>query len=144
MPRLKSLVTIPALLTSAGAIWYVWMLLSARYELGGTHRDVQTLGTDQNIDQRAMEQYCTGVVVTPQGTWLVGRLEARMQHLKLPSDAGDLDAVVPGKSEVQSQKNAHDDKEISIISRLDANGQFQVVAHVNEAACLVASLAVKA
>lgn len=128
------------MLISAAALWYVWMLLSAKYELGGTRLDVQTLGTVQNIDQRAMEQYCTGVVVTPQGTWLVGRLEARMQHLKLPVDAVDLDAIVLGKPDVQEQKNFYnDDKEISIISRLDANGQFQVVAHVGEAACLVAS-----
>ncbi|WP_439854777.1 hypothetical protein [Pseudomonas yamanorum] len=127
------------MLISAGAIWYVWMLLCARYELGGTHLDVQTLGTIQNIDQRAMVQYCTGVVVTPQGTWLVGRIEARMQHLKLPSDAVDLDAIVLGKPNAQEQKSSYDDKEISIISRLDTNGQFRVVAHVGEAACLVAS-----
>jgi len=138
-----------ALLVGVG-LWYMWMIASAKLEWGGSSPDKQQIGAVQDTRQRAMTQYCTGVVVTPQGTWLVGRLDGDTQQLQTSADVVDLDAVVNGKpiegkdqapedSAAFSSYLAHNDKETSFISRLDAQGQFQLVAHVGDAACLVAS-----
>ncbi|OOV92046.1 MULTISPECIES: hypothetical protein [unclassified Pseudomonas] len=148
MPRSKLLVTLSVVLIGAAALWYVWMLVSARLELGGASPDRQTLGRVQDPQQRAMTQYCTGVVATPQGTWLVGRVEARSNLLPAAPEALDLDALVYGKvGEPQEEEGSGAfaslmqprEKEVSFISRLDANGQFQRIAQVGEVACLVAS-----
>jgi len=150
MLRSKWLLSLPAVLIGAALLWYLWMIASAKLEWGGGSPDQQTLGRVHNVKQRAMEQYCTGVVGTAQGTWLVGRLEGGAEDLELPAEAIDLNAVVYGKpAEGEGQEPEESgaffgfgmrrDKQTSYISRLDAHGQFQVVAHVNEAACLVAS-----
>jgi len=148
MPRSKLLVTLSVTLIGAAALWYVWMLVSAKLELGGASPDQQTLGRVQDTQQRAMTQYCTGVVATPQGTWLVGRVEASSNLLPAAPEALDLDAVVYGKAVAPKDEEGsgafaslmpRSEKEVSFISRLDANGQFQRVAQVGEVACLVAS-----
>ena len=66
-----------AALLVAGAIplGFIWILTSAKFEIGGASPGESTVGKVENIDQRAMEQFCTGVRATPAGTWLVGRRE---------------------------------------------------------------------
>ncbi|RBH53729.1 MULTISPECIES: hypothetical protein [Pseudomonas] len=150
MPRSKLFTKLfVALLVGAG-LWYMWVITSAKLEWGGSSPDKQQVGAVQDTRQRAMTQYCTGVVVTPQGTWLVGRLEGDAKQLQPTADVVDLDAVLHGKPVENKDLAPEDsgafsgllsgrDKETSFISRLDAQGQFQMVAHVSDAACLVAS-----
>lgn len=92
-----------AALLVAGAIplGFIWILTSAKFEIGGASPGESTVGKVENIDQRAMEQFCTGVRATPAGTWLVGRREAYRDEQALPEGVIDLDLVAaspsPGK-----------------------------------------------
>jgi len=147
MPRSKLFTTLFIALLGGAALWYMWILTSAKLEWGGSSPDQQQLGTVKDTRLRAMTQYCTGVVVTGQGTWLVGRLDGDASRLEPAAEVVDLDAVVYGKPVEDSEKEPEAtgvfssfltrDKETSFISRLDAQGQFQMVAHVSGAACLV-------
>ncbi|WLH43830.1 hypothetical protein [Pseudomonas beijingensis] len=148
MPRSKLLSRLFVALLAGAALWYMWMLTSAKLEWGGASPDQQQVGVVKDTRLRAMTQYCTGVTVTPQGTWLVGRLEDEAQALEPSTDVVDLDALVYGKPAEPEEPEmpgtfAHlfsrPETETSFISRLDAQGQFQFVAHVSGAACLVAS-----
>lgn len=148
MPRSKLFMTLFVALLGGAALWYMWMIASAKLEWGGVSPDQQQLGAVKDTRLRAMTQYCTGVVVTPQGTWLVGRLEGDAKQLEPSADVVDLDSVVYGKPAEDDGLEApgafssflsRNDRETSFISRLDAQGQFQLVAHVSAAACLVAS-----
>ena len=148
MPRSKLLSRLFVALLAGAALWYMWMITSAKLEWGGDSPDQQQVGAVKDTRLRAMTQYCTGVTVTPQGTWLLGRLEEEAQALEPSADVVDLDAVVYGKpAEAEEAEEpgtfarlfSRAEKETSFISRLDAQGQFQLVAHVSGAACLVAS-----
>ncbi|WP_191486733.1 hypothetical protein [Pseudomonas sp. FEN] len=150
MSRSKLFIRLFVALFVGAGLWYMWIIASAKLDWGGGSPDRQQIGTLQDIRQRAMTQYCTGVVVTPRGTWLVGRLEGDAKKLQPAADVVDLDVVLHGKSvEDKDQESegsgafsgflSRRDKETSFISRLDAQGQFQMVAHVSDAACLVAS-----
>lgn len=136
-----------ALLTGA-ALWYVWMIIGAKLELGGDSPGQQQIGVVKDTRLRAMQSYCTGVVATAQGTWLIGREQGDAGQVALGAEVVDLDALVNGQPrEGAAQEEPADlpgllfrrDRETSFISRLDAQGQFQPVAHVSGAACLVAS-----
>ncbi|MGN8273754.1 hypothetical protein [Pseudomonas sp. SMN5] len=145
MPRSKLFTTLFVALLGGAALWYMWILTSAKLEWGGASPDQQQLGTVQDTRMRAMTQYCTGVVVTGQGTWLVGRLNGDASQLNPAAEVVNLDTVVYGKPKAPQSSGiyAHlfvpEEEETSFISRLDAQGQFQLVAHVSGAACLVAS-----
>lgn len=136
-----------ALIVGAG-LWYMWVIISASLEWGGDSPGQQQLGVVPDTRNRAATQYCTGVVVTPQGTWLVARLDGDAGQLEPSAGVVDLDALVRGKPEDDQEPVGSGafasllsggEKETSFISRLDAQGQFQLVAHVSSAACLVAS-----
>jgi len=148
MPRSKLLTQLFVALLAAAALWYMWMIASAKLEWGGDSPDQQQVGAVKDTRLRAMTQYCTGVTVTAQGTWLVARLESDAQALEPAADVVNLDVVVYGKADENKESEesgafaglfSRGDKETSFISRLDAHGQFQLVAHVSGAACLVAS-----
>ncbi|WEK11846.1 MAG: hypothetical protein P0Y51_14640 [Candidatus Pseudomonas colombiensis] len=150
MPRSKLFATLTVALLGAAALWYLWVIISAKLEWGGASPDQRTLGTVQATEQRAMAQYCTGVVVTPKATWLVARLDERSTAEPVAAGVQDLDALVRGQptpEEIEEEQGSgafsayfvRGEKELTSISRLDANGQFQTVAQLSEAACLVAS-----
>ena len=147
MPRSKLLTQLFVALLAAAALWYMWTITSAKLDWGGDSPGRQDVGAVKDTRQRAMSQYCTGVVATPKGTWLVGRLEGDAQMLEPAAEVVNLDTVVYGKpKETEAAQNASAfsvfsarETETSFISRLDAQGQFQLVAHVSGAVCLVAS-----
>ncbi|XVN15507.1 hypothetical protein QZH47_04035 [Pseudomonas corrugata] len=148
MPRSKLLSTLFVALIVGAGLWYMWMIARAKLEWGGASPDQQQIGTVQDTRQRAATQYCTGVVVTPQGTWLVARMEGEAGQLEGSADSVNLDTVAYGKRDEDLEPEdsgafasllSGGGKETSFISRLDAQGRFQLVAHVSAAACLVAS-----
>ncbi|AEV63003.1 hypothetical protein [Pseudomonas ogarae] len=148
MPRSKLFSTLFVALLAGAALWYIWMIASAKLELGGDSPDERQVGEVKNTELRAMTSYCTGVTVTSQGTWLVARLEREARELEPSADVLDLDALVYGqpKQPNEAQESgtfaglfSRADKETTFISRLDAQGQFQLVAHVSGSACMVAS-----
>ena len=115
---------------------YMGLLARGKMELGGASPDEQTLGRVADLNQRAMQQYCTGVVATPMGTWLVGRREGSIEGeaSEFARHAPDLAASLQAPAPVLSR-----DKEFSFISRLGANGSFELVATVPDTACLRAT-----
>lgn len=123
-------------------LWYMGVIISAKFELGGYHPHRQTLGHLGFIGQRAMEPFCTGVVVTPQSTWLVGRREH--DDPAQPADAINLSSLLNDKSAgtPNADKSAYGsllgaaEPVTSYISRLDEHGQFHLVATVGEVVCL--------
>lgn len=148
MPRQKLFITLPMALIIAAAFWYMWTIARASLDWGGSSPNQQTLGTVQDIQQRAMAQYCTGVVVSAQGTWLVGRVNKSSNFLKPAAAVQDLDLVVRGTSPASEEEEgsgafsaymSSSEAEISFISRLDEHGQFQQVAQISGVACMVAS-----
>ncbi|MGK8709327.1 hypothetical protein ACRS5L_23260 [Metapseudomonas otitidis] len=126
---------------------FIWIITSAKLELGGASPDEAVVGSVERIEQRAMEQYCTGVVATPRNTWLVGRMEGdRSEDEAVGQDLGQL---------IRGEKTPDDGDEPSTftpffgglsreaqatyLSRLDDQGRFVQVAHLDETACLVAN-----
>ena len=106
-----------------------------------------TVGKVENIDQRAMEQFCTGVRATPAGTWLVGRREVGRDEQALPEGVIDLDLVAAAQPrEEESEPHLFNflngmllsggDPETTYVSRLGADGVFHEVARLGETACL--------
>ena len=138
-----------AALLVAGAIplGFIWILTSAKFEIGGASPGESTVGKVENIDQRAMEQFCTGVRATPAGTWLVGRREVGRDEQALPEGVIDLDLVAAAQPrEEESEPHLFNflngmllsggDPETTYVSRLGADGVFHEVARLGETACL--------
>ncbi len=138
-----------AALLVAGAIplGFIWILTSAKFEIGGASSGESTVGKVENIDQRAMEQFCTGVRATPAGTWLVGRREVGRDEQALPEGVIDLDLVAAAQPrEEESEPHLFNflngmllsggDPETTYVSRLGADGVFHEVARLGETACL--------
>lgn len=152
MTKRKSLITILiALALGIGIaipVGFIWIITTAKLELGGGSPGKKVVGTVARIEQRAMEQYCTGVVATPQNTWLVGRRERAKNTDDQPGI--DLDALIHGKAEQPKEDKPSGfmgyyglslgrDPTTTYLSRLDDKGEFVQVASLGETACLVAT-----
>lgn len=148
MPLRRSLIVPLAAVALAAVVplGFIWIITSAKLELGGASPDEAVVGSVERIGQRAMEQYCTGVVATPRNTWLVGRMEGdRSEGDAVGQDLGQL---------IRGEKKPDDEEEHSFtpfssgftqeaqatyLSRLDDQGRFVQIAHLDETACLVAN-----
>lgn len=128
---------------------YGWIITRAKFEWGGESPDAQVLGVVSEISQRAMNQVCTGVIVTPQSTWLVGRQEGIVSSFAFAHEVQNLSEIIVGSRSDEPildsvgnyGKSSHlrSDPEVSFISRLDESGKFQLVAVVPESVCLHAT-----
>ena len=141
-----------AALLALALLSYTVMLVRAKQEWGGASPDAQVLGTVADVSQRAMEQYCTGVIVTPRSTWLVGRREGSIADFEFARSAPDLAELVYGPRTDDPPPDSASSlgmlgwgmglgsrPEVSFVSRLDGEGRFQLVAVVPDAACLQAT-----
>lgn len=131
MPRSTLIARVLVALLAGLALWYIWIILSAKLEIGGASPDQQTVGTLQGVRPRAISQDCTGLVVTAQGTWLVGRVENEYEQLQPAAERVDLNGLLAGEPQR--------DPQTTVVARLDADGVFKPVAQVSGSACLVAS-----
>ncbi len=93
--------------------------------IGWRQSDEQQVGAVKDTRLRAMSSYCTGVTVTPQGTWLVARLEREARELEPSAGVLDLDALVYGQPKQPNEAEesgtfaglfSHGDKETTFIS----------------------------
>lgn len=100
-----------------------------------------TVGRTAFLEQRAMQQWCTGVISTPQATWLVGRMESTLpemtQETPLVAKVPNLAKLVP----LQKDQYSSERPTLSFISRLNAKGEFELLATVPEVACLYTNAA---
>jgi hypothetical protein len=138
-------------------LFLAWGLLRAKLELGGSAPGEGSAGAVAFIEQRAMQQYCTGVVATPQGTWLVGRVDdanptSYTQQLDKPplaiesllgsdyqANGSSGSSGFAGNTLFGMMADTYDRSSATFVSRLDSDGKFQVVATVGEDACLLAN-----
>lgn len=137
-----------ALLLAAAAI-YLGMLLRAKFEIGGAQPHPAVTGLVQDIQQRAMEPYCTGVVRTPHDTWLVGRLEDTHDSRPQPEGSVLLDTLVSGgkrlaETDPEDWSNSWGSwsrkrQQTSYVSRLGQDGVFHEIARLNGTGCLIAT-----
>jgi hypothetical protein len=119
-------------------LWFIGNIIVAKLNLGGVDPNLQTIGSVNFLEQRAMEQFCTGVAVTPQSTWLVGRIEVTDGYDARKSGAVDLDALAYGSAPPTHERRLGDPPYplLTYISRLDEHGRFRLIATVGESACL--------
>ncbi|WP_165671993.1 hypothetical protein [Metapseudomonas otitidis] len=125
---------------------FIWIITSAKLELGGASPDEAVVGSVERIGQRAMEQYCTGVVATPRNTWLVGRMEGDSSEGEAVGQ--DLGLLIRGEKKPDDEEEHSfapfssgftQEAQATYLSRLDDQGRFVQVAHLDETACLVAN-----
>lgn len=147
-PLIKALVILAFVTAAVVPIGFIWIIVSAKLELGGASPGEEVLGTTSRIEQRARQQYCTGVLATPKNTWLVGRMDRAEKTADQPGI--DLDALIRGSAAEQNDDEPSgfsglfgggfsSDPQTSYLSRLDANGEFVQVASLGDTACLVAT-----
>jgi hypothetical protein len=131
--RRSSIIRFCAIVLVALLVAYMWVLIRAHLELGGSQPNRQILGRALSDGQRAMDQACTGLIAAGQSVWLVGRRESDDDSATL-HDALNLDSLLPAGSTPDTSEN-----EISQISRLGDDGVFHTVAYVSGYACLLPS-----
>ena len=59
MPRSALITRLIVALLIGLALWYIWIITSAKLEIGGASPDQQTLGTLQGVRPRAVSLDCT-------------------------------------------------------------------------------------
>src|SRR5690606_32800783 len=129
---LAALLAIPA--------WVIWVLVGSDQGIAGSRPGMAVTGTLGDARWRDMEQWCTGVVETKHGTWLVGRREESAPAPSyVPEGTPSLAAQIhpeglPKKSSLFSSR-----PELTTLSLLQEDGTFKLMATVPEIACLQAS-----
>lgn len=139
---------------------YLWVLTSAKLELGGSRPNQQVLGKASWFDAQQMQQgHRNGVLATPQGVWLVS-YHKEMNLNEVPKEALNLETLLPEQSEDEQlvRQLSHlvgrralspygwedlapggKKQGVSLIARLGEDGMFHVLAFVRGDASLVAS-----
>lgn len=120
---------------------YLAILVIGSNGLRGIEPQDTKYASIEHTAQRAMSQFCTGIQVTPQGTWLVGNHETNDPPIEQPKTSIDLSTLVQSKDQNTNLAllGLTKDKYLTYISRLDKNGQFQEVARLPAIGCLMPS-----
>ncbi|WP_348765734.1 hypothetical protein [uncultured Salinisphaera sp.] len=133
-----------ALATGLPATWFIWTLAKGHGDFAGGHVDTREFATLQSYFQRRDDGLCDRIFVTAEDTWLVGVVDS-------PDSSMDLG----GSTDLAELIRGHDDDnggaaygvfgaatgaraKYGYISRLNDNGQFDVVARLNSSACMAA------
>ncbi|CAM4138825.1 hypothetical protein [Bordetella muralis] len=120
-----------------------WTLASTNMGTAGGRPGMAVTGKLGDARWRSMEQWCTGVVETRHGTWLVGRNEASTGSPSyIPKGIPDLSALILGEDKAASQRpfSLFDSRAVlTTLSLLQDDGTFKMVATVPDVTCLVVS-----
>ncbi|WP_445404446.1 hypothetical protein [Acinetobacter vivianii] len=118
---------------------YLTIITAAKYEWLGEKPQNKIIGSVESPFQREMQQYCTGIKITPSGTWLVARSDSTYFSYDKPSKSFDLNTLLPPKKADEYSNFLGFSKEIPItyISRLNDQGHFEEVARFEGVGCLV-------
>lgn len=122
----------------AAILYYPWVLVRAKFELGGS-ASPSVAGHVADVRLRAAQQYCTGIVSSGEQLWLVSRMDGGGPE---PSaDSVQLGAGAPeAGSLLQSWLGLSRSETVtSRLLRLEPDRRFREVAWMNEAFCLTAS-----
>ncbi len=150
MPPPKPLHKRPNLVIGAllllALLLYFGTLVRARGNGGATPAE-RSAGSLAFVKQRAMEQFCTGVVETPKATWLAGYTSGDQASTFTRNQATPvvlIDALL-GENANQNADSGFSlftgltrEEGTTFISRRNAEGRFELKAVVGERACLLA------
>lgn len=125
---------------------YFGTIVRARSNAGATPAE-DSAGSLAFVKQRAMEQFCTGVVETPKATWLAGYAsgDVASSFTTDPSKPVVLIDALLGEGANQDADSGFSmltglrrEEGTTFISRRNAEGHFELKAVVGERACLLA------
>lgn len=130
------------LLAFAAVLAYVgWKIAGSNLGKVGGEPGLSVAGELGDARMRSMEQWCTGVLETRDDVWLVGREEHRGDPSTyaafIPESAINLGELPGGQMRRGGFFGSRND--LTMISRLNEDGRFEVVATVPDVACLYAS-----
>ncbi|MGM3274302.1 hypothetical protein [Ralstonia sp. 24A2] len=138
----KTLRRVGLVILLAAPVWYMGKITMAKLEIGGASPNQRTLGSVAFVEQRGMEQMCTGVTVTPQSTWLIGSYEGSRDVVPGDTHPIDIDALLRDKATSDDEHagpRSMRERTTAYLSRLNAQGQFELVATVSGTTCLQAT-----
>lgn len=130
------------LILLAGVPAYVgWTLVSSNNGTAGRQPGFAVTGELGDARWRNMEQWCTGVVDTSHGTWLVGRHETASASY-VPDGVQDLAQLLAGDEDADDYRGFSPFGSrplLTTLALLQDDGRFKIMATVPEVACLVVS-----
>lgn len=142
-PRLSSAVLAGLILFASVPSYVGWTLTASNMGIAGGTPGAAVTGELGDAHWRDMEQWCTGVVQTSQGTWLVGRRdESRETASYVPDGVPDLSALIIDERETGTERgfNLFGSRPVlTTLARLQDDGSFKITATIPEVACLVVS-----
>ncbi len=143
MPRSIPIPRLVVALLVGAALWYMWIITGPKLEIGGASPDQQAVGGLQGLTPRDFGESGTGVVVTAQGTWLVGLVDDEYHTFEPSAGPVNLTEQLYGKAPKAPQEQntyfgyfSRSKPQTTIVSRLEADGQFKQVAQLSGAASL--------
>lgn len=130
-----------ALVLLAGVPGYVaWTLAGTQHGMLGARPGEAITGQLGDARWREMQQWCTGVVETRHGTWLIGRQERPGEVGKyVPDGVPDLSRLIGGASQPgawRAPKRYGSTPVLTTLARLQEDGTFRLVATVPAVACM--------
>ncbi|OZI57434.1 hypothetical protein [Bordetella genomosp. 4] len=143
-PRRWTGVLAVLMLCASIPLYVGWTLASANMGAAGGTPGMAVTGKLGDARWRSMEQWCTGVVETRHGTWLVGRNEdsSGAAPSYIPDGVQDLSKLVMSEDEAASQRRFslfNSRSVLTTLSLLQDDGTFKMVATVPDVTCLVVS-----
>lgn len=132
------------LILLAGVPFHVgWTLISSNNGTAGHQPGLAVTGELDDARWRNMEQWCTGVVETNHGTWLIGRYESTLDDASyLPGGVLDLAQKVVGDEDADEYRGFSlfgSRPLLTTLALLQDDGRFKIVATVPEVTCMVVS-----
>lgn len=119
--------------------FYLTIITAAKYEWFGEKPQKQIFASVDTPFQREMQQFCTGIKVTPSGTWLVARDDSPNLSDDETSKSFNLNSLLPAKEadEYSNFMGMNREEPITYVSKLNNQGHFEEVARLQGIGCLV-------
>lgn len=138
-PRTSAAVLAVLVLCAALPAYVAWNLVGANLGTTGGRPGMAVTGKLDSERWRSMEQWCTGVVETRHGTWLVGRNEEDSRTPSyVPEGTPDLSKLVTGH-ESEDGGGFGSRPVLTTLARLQDDGTFKLAATVPDVACMAVS-----
>ncbi|MDR0779118.1 MAG: hypothetical protein LBF16_00260 [Pseudomonadales bacterium] len=129
-PRRWSRVLAAMVFCAAIPATVLWSVAGSRQGLIGGKPGAAITGTLGDARWRNMQQWCTGIVETRHGIWLVGRDDRPSESATwIPQDAQDLSLLMDGQPREEGA--------LTTLSRLQDDGSFKLMATVPGVVCMV-------
>lgn len=143
-PRRCSAVLAVLILCAAVPAHVGWTVTASNMGMAGGKPGFAVTGKLGDARWRSMEQWCTGVVETRHGTWLIGRKEESIDTASyVPDDVPDLSELVTGAEGSGAGRGGFglfgSRPRLTTLSRLQDDGTFKVMAVIPEVACMEVS-----